>query len=90
MWITNRSNTNRAVQSQEQAIRLKFGICEEVIVLYEKRKKADLICAFVFAYANFWFSHDAGQLQPYYFRKVNKTCLQVKHMSPLHIIIVII
>ena len=73
MWFPNRSDTNRSVQSQKQDISLKFRIKEEEEVnnLCSENKGADqlsftvtakLVCAFVFAYSNCWFSHEAPQI----------------------------
>ena len=54
LWFLNRSDTNRAVQSQKQARILKFRIYEEeeVNYLYSENKGA------VFS----WFSHEAAQI----------------------------
>ena len=43
MWFSNRSNTNRSVQLQKQARRLKFWIEEEEGLYYpcSKNKGAD-------------------------------------------------
>ena len=58
VWFPTRSDTNRPVQSQKQAISLKFWIKEEsyCTILVAKTKAlisftvaANLICAFVFA-----------------------------------------
>ena len=54
MWFPNRSDPNQAVQSQKQASSLKFRI-------YVAKTKA-LICVFVFAYANCWFSHEVAHM----------------------------
>ena len=72
MWFPNRSNTNRPVQVQKQARSLKFWIykVEELYYPCSENKGADisfavtakLICVFVFAYADCWFSHEAAQL----------------------------
>ena len=48
-----RSDTNQAVQSQNLAKGFKFRI---------KKVAAQLICAFVFAYAKNRFTHDATQI----------------------------
>ena len=59
IWFPNGSDINQAVQSQKQARSLKFRIKEEDEVYYPSSKNKDaLICVFVFAYANFWFSHE--------------------------------
>ena len=73
MWFPNRSDTNRSVQSQEQARSLKFQIKEEEGMYYpcsENKgddqlrgyRTAKLICVFVFAYADCWFSHEAAHI----------------------------
>ena len=72
MWFPNRSDTNRPVQLQKQARSLKFWseVEEELYYPSSKKKKAlisfavtaQLICAFVFAYADCWFSHGAAHL----------------------------
>ena len=73
MWFPNRSDTNRAVQSQKQARSFKFRIEEEEEVYYlcSENKGADLtaklICVFVFAYADCWFYHEAAHMcKPFY------------------------
>ena len=68
--VFNRSDTNRAVQPQVTARSLKFRIYEEEGLYYlcSENKGADqlrsitakLICAFVFAYADCWFSHETA------------------------------
>ena len=62
-WFPTFSDTNQAVQLQKMARGLKFRInkVEELYYLDVAKTKA-LICVFVFAYANCWFSHDAAQL----------------------------
>ena len=69
MWFPNRSNTNRPVQAQKQARSLKFWsqVEEELYYPSSENKGADqvtakLICAFVFAYADCWFSHGAAHI----------------------------
>ena len=70
MWILTSYDTNQAVQLLEMARGLKFCI-QQVEGLYypsSENKDADqlsakLICVFVFAYAQRWFSHDAAQIQ---------------------------
>ena len=67
MWLTNRSDTNRAVPPQKMARGWKFWIykLEELYYLCSKKKDAftaKLIYAFVFAYAKCWFSHDGTQM----------------------------
>ena len=51
IWVPTRSDTNRAVQSKKMVRGLKF---------FEVSLK--LICAFVFAYADCWFSHAAAHI----------------------------
>ena len=60
MWFLTRYDTNQPVQSQKQARNLKFRIKEEEGLYYRVAKTKALICAFVFAYANCWFSHEAA------------------------------
>ena len=69
MWFPNRSDTNQAVQSQKQAISLKFRIKKKKEVNFpcSENKGAGqirglLICVFVFAYVDCLFSHEAAQL----------------------------
>ena len=71
MWFPNRSDTNQAVQSQKQARSLKFRIEVEEELYYPSSKPkalisftvtANLICVFVFAYVDCWFSHEAAHL----------------------------
>ena len=75
MWFPNRSDTNWPVQSLKQARSLEFwiyleeGLCHPCTVSVAKSKAlisfavtAKLICAFVFAYADCWFSHEAAQM----------------------------
>ena len=67
MWFPNRSDTNRAVQAQKQARSLKFQIKEEKEEYIRAARTKALIsfavtCAFVFAYADCWFSHEAAHL----------------------------
>ena len=64
------SDTNQAVQLQKMARCLKFRIKEVEGLNYpcSENKGADqlrgkLICAFVFAYAKCWFSHDMAQMR---------------------------
>ena len=67
MLFPTRSDTNRDVQAQKQARSLKFWIykVEELHYPCSENKGADqlrgyLICVFVFAYADCWFSHWAA------------------------------
>ena len=68
MWFPNRSDTIQAAQSQKQARNLKFQILKKrkCTIRVAKTKAlisfavtANLICVFVFAYADCWFSHEA-------------------------------
>ena len=70
MWFPNWSDTNHAVQSQTMASGLKFRFkkkrkCTFVVartkVLISFAVIAKLICVFVFAYADCWFSHEVAQ-----------------------------
>ena len=74
MGFMTRSNTNQAVQPQKMARGWKFGIeeVEELYYLSSENKEADqlrghvtaqLICAFVFAYAESRFSHDTVHMK---------------------------
>ena len=67
MWFPNRSDTHRPVQLQKRARILKFRISaeEELYYLSSENKgavTAKLICAFVFAYADCWFSHEEAHM----------------------------
>ena len=54
MLFLNRSDTNWAVQLHKTARCLDCA--------FRIAKAKELICVFVFAYANCWFSHEAAQL----------------------------
>ena len=65
MWFPTRSDTNQAVQSHKQARSLKFRTQRKCSIRVAKTKAlisfavtAKLICVFVFAYADCWFSHE--------------------------------
>ena len=69
IWVLTRSDTNCSVQSQKMVRGWKFWIkkVEELFypssvtkVLISFTVTAELICAFVFAYADCWFSHVAA------------------------------
>ena len=69
IWFPNRSNTNQAVLSQKQVRSLKFWIKEEEDMYYGCSKNigvisfavtVKLICAFGYACAKCWFSHEAA------------------------------
>ena len=77
MWFPNRSDTNRPVQAQKRARSLKFQIQVEEEGYYPSSENkgvdqlhtvtAKLICVFVFAYADCWFSHEAAHMYWYFF-----------------------
>ena len=71
MWFPNRSDTNRFVQAQKRARSLKFRVKveEDCTIRVAKTKAlisfavtAKLICVFVFAHADCWFSHEAAHI----------------------------
>ena len=71
MWFSNRSDTNRPVQAQKRVRSLKFRTYVEEELYYPSSENqgvisfavtAKLICVFIFAYADCWFSHEAAQL----------------------------
>ena len=71
IWFMNRSDTNRAVQVQKMARYWKFWIlkikelycpCSENKGTDQLRVTVKLICAFVFTYANCWFSDVAAHM----------------------------
>ena len=72
MWFPTRSDTNWAVWPQKMTGDCKFLIqqLEELCtILVAKTKELisftvteKLVCVFVFAYANYWFSHDAAHI----------------------------
>ena len=69
IWLSNRSDTNRAIHAQKQVRSLRSGfkkmnctICvakTKALINFEVTSK--LVCDFVFAYANCWFSYAAAQ-----------------------------
>ena len=72
MWFLNRFDSNRSVQSQKMASSLKFWfkkITRNCTIRVAKTNAlistAKLICAFVFAYADCWFSCDTAHLLAY-------------------------
>ena len=81
MWFPNRSDTNRAVQAQKMGRDWKFWILkvEELHYPRSENKGADqtakLICVFVFACADCWFSHEAAQFRQLtsQFKKANNS-----------------
>ena len=68
MWFPNRSDTNRPVQAQKRAGSLKFQVRNCTIRVAKTKAlisfavTAKLICVFVFAYADCWFSYEAAQI----------------------------
>ena len=67
MWFLNRSDTNRAVQAQKLASSLKFWFKKVQELYYPCSENkgavtAKLICVFVCAYADCWFSHEAAHI----------------------------
>ena len=72
IWFPTGYDINRAVQSQKMARSLKFRMKEEeeygtihiakTKALISFAVTAKLICAFVFAHADCWFSHAAAQI----------------------------
>ena len=66
MWFPNRSDTNWAVQAQKMARRFKkkrdctFPVAKTKAPI-SFAVTAKLICVFVFAYADCWFSHETAQ-----------------------------
>ena len=81
MKTNNFEFANRPVQSQKKARRLKFWIYEEERLYYLCNENngliscavtAQLICAFVFAYADCWFSDPAAQIVPRFLLVIKK------------------
>ena len=71
MWFLTRSDTNQTVQLLEMARGLNFVFRKKRYYTIQVAKTkalisfavtAKLICVFVFAYADCWFSHDAARL----------------------------
>ena len=69
--VTKQVQHNLAIKAQKMARGLKVGILEEERLYYpcSENKDADccvitaqLICVFVLAYAQCWFSHDVAQI----------------------------
>ena len=58
--VPTRLNTNRALQSQKMVRGWKFWIKKVEELYYPCRVTAKQICAFVFVYADCWFSHAAA------------------------------
>ena len=81
MWFSNRSDTNRPVQAQKKARSLKFRIKKkrDRTIRVAKTKAlisfavtAKLICSFVSAYADCWFSHVSAQIKIVVY---NRSCI---------------
>ena len=70
MWFPSRSDTNRLEQPQNKARSWNFPTeeegsynpCRETKGLISCAVTAQLICVFVFAYANCWFSYAVAHL----------------------------
>ena len=62
MWFPNRSDTNRPVQRQVKQRRNCTIRVAKTKALISFAVTAKLICVFVFAYADCWFSHGAAHL----------------------------
>ena len=71
MWFPNRSDAKWPVKLQKQARSLKFRSKVEEELYYPSSENkgvisfavtAKLICVFVFAYADCWFSHEAAHI----------------------------
>ena len=66
IWVPTMSDTNQAVQSQKMVRGWKFWIykVQELYYPFSENKgvTAKLICAFVFAYADCWFSHETAHI----------------------------
>ena len=69
MWFLNRTDTNWSVPSQKKTRNVKFWIkkvrelyylCSENKALISFAVTAKLICAFVFAYADCYLSHETA------------------------------
>ena len=75
MWFPNTSDTNQAAQSQKHARSLKFRIKVEEEVYYpcSVAKTKALIS---FAYADYWFSHEAA-----HFLNIGCQCVLVRFYS---------
>ena len=84
MWFLNRSDTNRVVQAQMNArddrleildlesrgINCTIRVAKTKTLISFAVTVAKLICAFVFAYADCWFSHEVAHIEIF---------LQTKH-----------
>ena len=73
MWFPNRSDTNRAVHTQKTARNFGFRKKMNCTIRVAKKKALislavtrKLICVFVNAYADCWFSHEAAHFLFYY------------------------
>ena len=71
IWVPTRSDTNQAVQSQKMVRGWKldlesrgiFYLCSETKALISFAITGKLICAFVFTYADCWFSHAVAHIE---------------------------
>ena len=69
-WFSNRPGTKRAIQTLKKLVAWHFGFRKYRNSTFRPVKTtatisfadATLVCAFVFAYAKFWFSHDPVHL----------------------------
>ena len=62
MWFLNRSDINLPVQAQKRARILRTIHVAKTKALISFAVTAKLICVFVFAYADCWFSHEEAQI----------------------------
>ena len=69
IWVPTRSDTNQTVQSQKKVSERRIGIifyCTNCVAktkaLISFAVTAKLICVFVFAYADCWFSDAAAHV----------------------------
>ena len=67
MWFPNMSDTNWPVKLQRMVRSLKFldleSMVEELYYPCSENKGADQLRSYcVFAYANYWFSHEAAHM----------------------------
>ena len=77
MWFPTRSDTNRPVQLQKQARNLKC-----TIQVAKTKVTAKLICVFVFAYADCWFSHGVAHIIVLSQLKLFSKFLSQPHSTP--------
>ena len=91
MWFPNKSDANWPAQSQKMARGFRFKKKRKCTIRVAKTKMlisfavtAKLICAFVFAYADCWFSYVAAHLfinNMSWYQPILKMRIQ-KHISP--------